>query len=377
MTVVVSILGLGRWDKEKERYVYETARYRWDDREVVETSLIQDAFAKWFPDAEFLILATEKAEQERERDLERIPNKQVVRIKEGRNPVEFWEIYNALTDNLKPGSEVILDVTHGFRSLGMLAFLAIVFLQAAKRVKLLYLLYGAQEAKGADGTTPIFDLSPFVTMLDWASATNRFLETGYPQKLADLAEIHSENLAAYQHLKAFSRHIQLHDPIGAGKEAQKAVEALNRVSQGPMGVLNQLLIDRLSPLAFTEQDDEEKQLIAMWFQIEWYLQHQHYEKAVGFANEWIHLFGRWKSSMSIYDRDHKFSMKKFIEKLPDSEAKKDLKEIHDKLSKLRNKMMHWSFASAIDENLEEIEALLQKLRGVVEKLCLKLPRRGQ
>ncbi|RIH89338.1 CRISPR-associated protein [Meiothermus luteus] len=384
MKVVVSILGLGRWDKDERKYIYEETQYGWGDKDQVKTTLIQEAFAKWFPDAKFLLLATEKAQQERSDGIRNVlsgRDQELVSIPDGKSADEFWDIYNALTNNLQPDSEVILDITHGFRSLGMLAFLAIIFLQAAKRVKLLHVLYGAQEAKGADGTTPIFDLTPFVTMLDWASATNRFLETGYPQKLAELARLDSSYGTFFQPLSNFSLSMQLHDPVRAGNEAKNAIEALEALRlrlNGPMEILGDQIVNQLTPLAFTKGDPDKKQLQAIYAQIDWYIQHQHYEKAVGLAKEWIYLFARWKSNMKIWPDsvECKFSLNSFLKQ----QENEPLKISYDQLKSLRDQMMHWrGFPSEEGEftpDNSSFETVTAKVRDALKQLSTTVAQMG-
>lgn len=380
MTVVVSILGLGRWDQNLKKYIYDNARYAWGNREIVETSLIQDAYLRWFPEASFLILATEKAEEERKGDLERIPNKRIVRIKEGKNTDEFWQIYNVLADNLEPDSEVILDITHGFRSLGMLAFLATAFLRAAKQIKLTHLLYGAFEAKSEEGVTPIFDLAPFVTMLDWASATSRFLDTGYAQKLAQIAGSENKFRTLAVSLTDFSHAIQLHDPVRVGLEARRALDAMREGFSGPMEVLRGQLQLRLEPLVFTKEDEDKKQLISILAQVDWYLEHQHYEKAVGLAKEWLYLFARWKSKKGIWPNGEKFSLNAFLSNIEN----KRLQGIYNELKVLRDGLLHWrgipteeggnaEDQSTFDSQIARIQDVLKRLKSEVIQMGLELP----
>ncbi|GIW24896.1 TIGR02221 family CRISPR-associated protein [Meiothermus sp.] len=304
MKVVVSILGLGRWDKDERKYIYEETQYGWGDKNQVKTTLIQEAFAKWFPDAKFLLLATEKAQQERSDGIRNVlsgRDHQLVSIPDGKSADEFWEIYNALTNKLEAGSEVILDITHGFRSLGLLAFLAIVFLQASNRVKLLHVVYGAQEAKSADGITPIFDLTPFVTMLDWASATNRFLETGDASKFRRLVggeKTPSELREGLEYLEELALAVSANRAFLSGDLACKA----SRIDQGleNWGVENEplkLLVPKIKRGLYFLQlrpTPIKDFLVDLFRQILWYYHHGYYEKALGLAREWFITFVQYK-----------------------------------------------------------------------------------
>lgn len=377
---IVSILGLGRWNREKGTHEYDKASYQWGEREVITTVFLQEAFARWFPEARFVLLATEKAKEEQEVHLKRIPNRQVVRIPHGQNPQEFWEIYGKITDHLEAGSEVILDITHGFRSLGMLAFLAVVFLQAARRVRLLHLLYAAHEAK-VDEITPIFDLTPFVSMLDWASATSRFLETGDVRRLAQISGAFSEDLKdSVGNLQTFSTALQLHDPLQVGRAAHEGLAALERVREklpAPMKILEDRLVNSISPLAFTDQDPQERQLLALFHQVLWYRQHGHHEKAVGLASEWIHLFAKWRTGHDIWST--KFGLKSELETIGDDWAR-ELKDLHEEIKGLRDNISHWQFKRkddlqplGLEATPSQVEELIDRLEKLVRGAGLSLP----
>jgi hypothetical protein len=85
---------------------------------------------------------------------------------------------------------VVFDITYGFRSLPLLTFIAAAYLQKTKDIKLTAIVYGAFEAAydREDGTrvTPVFELTPFIDLLDWMIATDKFVTTGDAQGLADL-----------------------------------------------------------------------------------------------------------------------------------------------------------------------------------------------
>lgn len=81
----------------------------------------------------------------------------------------------------------MLDITHALRSLPLLALLSVAFLRSARSVNVRHLLYGAFEARDKKtGLTPVFDLTPFLALLDWVTATDQFIRTGNGQALTAL-----------------------------------------------------------------------------------------------------------------------------------------------------------------------------------------------
>lgn len=377
MRKIVSTLGLGRYNQTTKGYEYERVRYCWGEREF-NTTLIQEAWGEWFSDAQ--VLATERARQERRDDLERHPHWKLVDIPDGKNESEFWDIYGQVVTHLEEGDEVILDITHGFRSLPVLILLAATFLRSAWGVTVKHVLYGAHEAKTGD-QTPVFDLAPFLTMLDWAGATDRFLDTGDVRRLAQLSRAFSEDLEdSVRHLQAFSTALQLHYPLQAGQAAREGLEALEQSRSripAPMGILEKRLMDGISPLAFSDHDPHERQLSALFHQVLWYRRHGHYEKAVGLASEWVHLFVKWKVGQDIWSEN--FSLKDELGRRRNEDWADKLKNLHEEIKRLRNNISHWQFKrkselhpSESEDTPRQVEELIKRLETLVRSTGLNL-----
>lgn len=55
------------------------------------------------------------------------------------------------------------------------------------------IFYGANEAKdNVDGHVPVFDLTPFVSLLGWITATNQFIRYGEGNELAELLKAYPD-----------------------------------------------------------------------------------------------------------------------------------------------------------------------------------------
>ena len=171
---------------------YKATTYFYNGQEM-ETRFFQAAVAKFFKPDEIFICATPTV-----RNHANLPGLgsqldqmgvawQVIEIPEGRDEDDLWTIFDALTGRVENGETVIFDVTHSFRSLPFLAFLAVAYLRSVRNVTVERVLYGAWEARDIEqNRSPVFDLTPFVGLLDWTTATNRFIETGDGQPLAKL-----------------------------------------------------------------------------------------------------------------------------------------------------------------------------------------------
>lgn len=123
-----------------------------------------------------------------------------VDIPVGRDPAELWALFDCLTQEVAAGDAVIFDITHGLRSIPFLVFLAAAYLKEARAVTLEAIFYGAYEL---GQPAPVIDLSEFVALLDWTTATNRFLATGDAQQLVDL--LTAAHSLPWRHREAYAQ----------------------------------------------------------------------------------------------------------------------------------------------------------------------------
>lgn len=118
-------------------------------------------------------------------------------ILDGHSENDLWTIFTQITDHLQTGDRVIFDITHSFRTLPFLAFLATAYLRVAKQVEIVGIYYGAYEAKDEFGNAPIFNLTPFVALLDWTTATDKFLSSGDAQGLTQMLDGNAEPIRGF------------------------------------------------------------------------------------------------------------------------------------------------------------------------------------
>lgn len=312
---LLTFLGLGR---------YETVTYVWADRSF-ETNLFPEALAHWLQPAEMLVLLTPEARGHQHwHDLQTrlagtiVPK--AVDIPSGKSEVELWQIFERLAGALEEGDEVVFDVTHAYRSLPVLSLLAASFLRVARGVKLKRVLYGAFEARDANNGAPVFDLTPFIALLDWVTATDKFLKSGDGGDLAGLlkdahglpwrragakeqSELprHLHNLGTS--LEKLTRALLLTRP---GETAEHAGSLERRLPDAAAEAARfaqpfALLLDRTRLMYGPLAGDS---LASQRDLVRWYVDHGHALQAVTLAREWLvswagHQLGR----TSVADRD--------------------------------------------------------------------------
>jgi len=297
---VITMLGTGR---------YNSVRYVWGDHRC-ETDLFPTALLEWLRPERVHVLctaavlnATEDSHLTRLQaaipascELKTIP------IPDGRSEDELWDVFNAVITDLPPNSRLTLDVTHGFRSLPMVALLAALFLRAGGDSELEHILYGAYDAREPDSSlVPVFDLRPFLSMAEWMSAAATFARTGHAAQIAELlGQKHQEiwktaddATRAPKQLKglgkclnAFSEALTLariSELPGTGQNVQQrlsgASEELSRWVQ-PF----QAIQGRLEELIHDFPSDD---LATQFRLIRWYVRNGHVVAALTLAREWV------------------------------------------------------------------------------------------
>jgi len=126
----------------------------------------------------------------------KLPPYRLVDIPEGKSEKELWEIFNSIAAEIRDGDHLFFDITHSFRSLPMLALVVLNYLRVVKNVTIEKIFYGAFETLGPipqvkkikieKRHAPIFDLTPFVDLLQWTTAADHFIRTGNTLLMTEL-----------------------------------------------------------------------------------------------------------------------------------------------------------------------------------------------
>ncbi len=270
-----------------------------------------------------IVFLTEEARQQHYADLcQALPEGlevQPIAIPPGRNEEELWEIFAQVSGAVRPGEEVAFDITHGLRSLPMVGLLVAAFLRMGLNVPLRAVLYGAYEVRqprGEADCTPMFDLSPMLSLLEWAAAAERFNRTGDARLLAGLLEGEHRALAKKAQgdrvqlatlrrlsnlagaLKDISQSLRLIRPQRAMEKiaglARCLAEAQPALAYAPAARPFTLLLEGVQqayqPLGLSNPAAPEEAGLALATQkamIRWYLEREQWVQAVTLAREWL------------------------------------------------------------------------------------------
>ncbi|WP_026735587.1 TIGR02221 family CRISPR-associated protein [Fischerella sp. PCC 9605] len=306
-----------------------------------------------------------------------------ISIPKGETNAEMWEIFNTITAQVSLGETVIFDITHGLRSLPFLVFLFAAYLKSAKAVNIEAIYYGAFEL---GKPAPVIDLSEFVGILDWLTATNRFIETGDGQVLANLlkkgmpagiqlrddlaARTLRDNLkSAAEAIESISLALRLTQPIETMEQATKLEAALEKAAPSiaqraqPFAILAEQVAQEYGQFALEKPSQTTQLADNLWLQlrmIAWYVEQQQVVQAVTLAREWIVSVLTLKFEEPMFDnkngrdcveatlnnavrrRYNPQSIKpsRCDELFESLSNKDDLANLWDKITKLRNDIAH-------------------------------------
>src|SRR6266542_58752 len=278
---------------------YEEVKYAYKG-ETLETELFAEALSRWHTPTRIIAFLTPIAKESGNWNKlqKRIPGIAGVDIPNGNSEAELWQIFSKMTESLDEQDEVIFDITHAFRSIPMLALLATSFLRTAKNVKLKAILYGAYDARDEEKRVPVFDLTPFVSLLDWITATNQFIRNGEGAELAGLLKTYPD--ASVQRLtesiEKISDGLRLLRPLDVMKRAaelpQLFADANTVISQNipPFGLLAQNVERRYGVFGISNPDPQRdaKDILARQVRIiEWYLEKGQIVQCLSLAREWV------------------------------------------------------------------------------------------
>ncbi|MBS0017742.1 MAG: TIGR02221 family CRISPR-associated protein [Arthrospira sp. SH-MAG29] len=238
--------------------------------------------------------------------------KPIKNIPEKHTEADIWLLFEKITDCLEEGDHVIFDITHGFRSLPVLALIAVSYLRVVRNITIKGLIYGAFDPT-KPGETSIFDLLPIVSLLEWTTATDQFIKTGNGQQLATLlkqAIPSGHELANIPETRPIRKHLQksaeatenvslalsLTRPIETMESATVLENILNEARPSfdkrakPFTLLVDKIIEEYGQFALEKATNREMYSRNLWLQLKmiyWYLERDQIVQAVTLAREWL------------------------------------------------------------------------------------------
>jgi len=181
--LLVSFLGLGIAGKG-----YETTKYYLNTPDdFIETKFIVIAICKFYKIEQLIIFTTKSVKESASSPLSELKEELFKNkinlleeeiIPEGKNLLEQKEIFKKILNVLEKyrNYNFYLDITHGFRSLPLIFFSSLLYLNNIYNYHIEKIFYGAYEAGDKNKKeTPIFDLSYLIELIEWSTGVNLFM----------------------------------------------------------------------------------------------------------------------------------------------------------------------------------------------------------
>ena len=184
-----------------------------------------------------------------------------------KDTIEQMNILSVMSDSLDQNESIILDVTHGFRHLPMLALVAARFLKKTKSIETEHIYYGALDMTQND-ETPVLLLDGLLDMLDWVDALTTFDKDGDYRVFEPLlieAGLKQEDANVLADASFYERNINASDASRKLQQVMPKLDELNNNSTGLYNLFHEQLSKRLdwfkrSSLGLQEQGLAEKYL---------------------------------------------------------------------------------------------------------------------
>ncbi|MBN1166678.1 MAG: TIGR02221 family CRISPR-associated protein [Methanospirillaceae archaeon] len=240
---------------------------------------------------------------------EKIPDARPVWIPDGKDEAGMWQIFEIVCAQVTEGEEIVFDITQGFRTLSLVAFMAIAYLKEIKQVTFARVLYGGYHLRSDDGSdiVDVLDLTGFIDILDWISAVHSFLHHADGSYLQEMvSSIHSRMnqdqvprppraLAPWAlQARSFASAVRLSRPIEACASASRIVQGLKSAASEVQRFIPALvpLLDRirlLEPFAslYPKEGLNAAYLEKMFCLIRYQVDLGLYQQAVTVAREWM------------------------------------------------------------------------------------------
>lgn len=381
--ILISFLGKGNYQ--------EAIYFLPEEKKEFTSKFFVQALNEFYKPDKIIIFMTDDAEKKFEQEISSLISFEKKKIKDGKNEEELWENFEILADSIPKDDEIIVDVTHGFRSIPIVALSVIIFLNILNDLKVKKILYGAFEARDFyNGKAPVFDITNFMDLINWSYATDEFLKFGNAKRLRVILDtIHNMTYkqtdgAKAQALKSLGKNL---DEITTAlslirpKEVIKSANDLPKLIKSVKNDINKLpqvkplgkLLDKTSNIfvGISEAKDnlfDSKGFKAQAQMIEFYIKIEKYQQAITLAREAIVSYVCCQENLNPEDSNNRKEAEgklnewynTLIEKKSLDEKAKKLAKIWQKITDYRNDINH----AGMRENPNPSNSLIKNITEV-------------
>jgi len=282
-----------------------------------------EAIVRFFEPKELVLIATEASkdksvddENDKTKRVDYLEEKlgdktkvEVIIIPEGKSEAELWKIFDQLVNSVKDDENILFDITHGFRSLPLLALTMITYIRLVKPgATIERVIYGAHEGSNSQ----IIDLTMFVDLMSWIDAVSTFKSSGNLSKVSQLLETRQNEIwrrsnhinrsddsprllkTVAKSMRDVSQGLEFNRLKQVQKDSIKSVELLKQSKSEinkwvqPFSPLIDSVVAELEPLSVKFQNTKDfHNLQSQHRQILWYNDKKQFTHVFLLAREWL------------------------------------------------------------------------------------------
>ncbi len=266
----------------------------------------------------------------------------VVLIKYGLDEEEIktnTDIILGLQKYLRNGDELIVDVTHSFRSLPLFMMNLLIYLKnvCQKKISLTHIHYGMLDISKELGYAPIIDLKSMMDVNDWITGAYSFSEFGNAYKISKLVEGEDRNVSTL--LVEFSNLMNLNHLHAIQKIAQRlaSIKNNNYLTLIPELTITPIVQSFISQFGVGDTHSLFQLKVARW-----QLDHRKYAQAFLTAQESMITYvceqNKWE--WDNFDMREKAKALLSYQFIPGARCDKSLRKLYQNLKPLRNCTAH-------------------------------------
>ncbi len=272
----------------------------------------------FYPGYALRLLCTPEAERRHLMDLRRELGDEAARrlciipVQKIATESDLWDVFQVIQGQVEDGDDIVVDITHSFRALPFLAFLALAYLRVIRKFTIAAIIYApyAQYEK-----SEVYNIREFVDLLDWIIAANLFTETGFAAPIANLLQGHGwgSSKAKPAELERVTAALRLARPDEARQAAYALAQSLANIeSDAPRSQLRpfEALLDRIKAEfaqiapAMPDPDDLQQELEQELAFVSWNLERGQFLSAVTVAREWLLSLACWHAGWTDRVKDY-------------------------------------------------------------------------
>ena len=291
----------------------------------------------------------------------------VILIKYGITDEEIKENINiilGLQQYLKDEDELIVDITHSFRSLPMFIMNLLIYMQnvSNKKVNISHIHYGMLDINNELGFAPIVDITSILDVNSWISGAYAFAEFGNGYNVASLVE--KDNNSVAKIVSEFSDLMNLNHLYGIQSFSQRlsSIKNVEYDTMLPQLTINPVVEDFIKKFPSNEKKHSVFQLKVA----RWQFDHRKYAQSLLTITEAIITYvcelNPRKLNWEILD--HRKVAKEVLwgDTSYAIRVENDVCEVYKDLNKIRNNTAHTKLSN------DSVKQIIQKLKDGLKKL---------